>query len=106
MFPNHIFLRQACLKKKTKIPKKQKKTHDGTFSRLRLAETRLTGRNKMSSFSHGSKADVTALHRDGNGDPSTLCVRASVSGPHSTVACTTISGSSMSFLLWTILSSS
>lgn len=27
-------------------------------------------------------------------------------GPHSTVACTTISGSSMSLLLWTILSSS
>lgn len=60
----------------------------------------------MSSVSHGSKADLTALHRDGNGDPSTLCVRASARGPHSTVACTTISGSSMSFLLWTILSSS
>lgn len=60
----------------------------------------------MSSFSHGSKADVTAFHRDGDRHLSSLRVRACVHDPHSTVACTMISGSSMSFLLWTILSSS
>lgn len=57
-------------------------------------------------FHHGSKADFTASHRDGDGHLSSVCVRASVHGPHSTVACTTILGSSMSFLLCTILSSS
>lgn len=59
----------------------------------------------MSSVSHGSKADVTAFtgmktETPGHG------VSGRMHGPHSTVACTTISGSSMSFLLWTILSSS
>jgi hypothetical protein len=44
------------------------------------------------------------FHRDENGDTDTA-LGASACGSHSTVACTTISGSSMSFLLWTILSS-
>lgn len=55
---------------------------------------------------HGSKADFTAFHRDRDGHLGSVRVRASVHGPHSTVACTTILGSSMSFLLCTILSSS
>lgn len=37
------------------------KKNDGTFSGLRPAETRPSRGNKMSSFSHGSKADVTAF---------------------------------------------
>lgn len=44
---------------------------------------------------HGTRETPHAVHR-----------RGTAQGPHSTVAWTTISGFSMSFLLWTILNSS